>query len=162
VLSGGRRLRGEGDHGGPGRRGSRAQADPRLLLKGLRALVVDDDPIMRLIVRKALGRFGCEVETVMNGEDALEALRSSLFSVVVLDLDLPGIDGFAVAEKIRDRTSSVLHHDVAIVALTSRTSAEDRRRCHEAGMDSFLAKPVRVRELVRRIAEVSGRGGKGG
>jgi CheY-like chemotaxis protein len=125
------------------------------MLSGIRVLLVVDDSIVRMVVQRTLRRLGGEVETTSSGEGALETLRSSLYSIVLLDLDLPGIDGLTVAKEIRDRRSSVLHHEVAIVALTARSSDEDRRRAAAAGIDVFLTKPVRVREFLRTIRNLT-------
>ncbi|RPJ46197.1 MAG: response regulator [Candidatus Latescibacterota bacterium] len=137
-----------------------APGHPHELLKGIRILVVDDDPVVRIMVRRTVARFGGEAETTPSGEEALEALTSSLFGIVLMDTDLPGIDGFEVARRIRNRGSSVLHHEVAIVALASRDSDEDRQRSLEAGFDAFLPKPVAVRELLKTIRKLTRPGGK--
>lgn len=137
-----------------------APGHPHELLKGIRILVVDDDPVVRIMVRRTVARFGGEAETISSGEEALETLTSSLFGIVLMDTDLPGIDGFEVARRIRNRRSSVLHHEVAIVALASRDSDEDRRRSQEAGFDAFLPKPVAVRELLKTIRKLTRPGGK--
>jgi CheY-like chemotaxis protein len=119
-------------------------------------LVVDDDPMIRMVVRRTLNGLGCVTDTLSNGEDAIRMLEMSPFDVVLLDLDLPGIGGLDVARVIRDPGSQVLDHALPIVALTMRTGDEDRRLCGEAGMNGFVPKPVRVKDLARAVRSQMG------
>jgi two-component system sensor histidine kinase/response regulator len=82
------------------------------------------------------------VELAEHGREALERLSSERFDLVLMDCQMPEMDGFEATLRIRDLASSVLDHDVPIVAMTANAFAEDRERCLAAGMNDFLAKPV--------------------
>ena len=106
----------------------------------LRILLVDDIAVNRLLSLKLLERLGYNADTAESGEEAVKAIQYSPYDVVFMDIEMPGLDGFAATEKIR-RLPPPLHQPW-IIAMTAHVSTEDRRRCREAGMDHFLAKPI--------------------
>lgn len=117
-----------------------------------RILVVEDDPqIARLVVR-GLRDHGYQVELRTNGEAIEETLRDYPTDCVVLDVMLPGDDGFTVLERVRRRS------DVPVIVLTARTQLDDRLKAFELGAQDFVAKPFFIEELLARIqARVGGR-----
>ncbi|MBM3320306.1 MAG: response regulator [Candidatus Eisenbacteria bacterium] len=120
-------------------------------LEGLRVLVVDDDPVVRMLVRQILKRVRSVVETASSGVDALDLLEREPFDLVVTDIEMPGIDGIALARFVRNPRSNVRSHDLPILALTALGGEEMRARCMDAGMNEFIVKPIRVRELLGAI-----------
>ncbi len=112
-------------------------------------LVVDDDPVVRDVLLRYLSRDGMSAEAVGDGVSALDAFAARRPDLVVLDLMLPKLDGFAVFERIRreDPTSAVL-------MLTARGSETDRVVGLESGADDYVAKPFSPRELVARVRAV--------
>jgi DNA-binding response OmpR family regulator len=123
---------------------------------GLRVLVVEDDPGIRLSLRIALEDEGYVVEEAGTGEDALTAMSASAPDVVLLDLLLPGIDGYEVCRRIR-RTS-----DVPIVMLSARSDSLDIVSGLEAGADDYVTKPYVVQELSARLRALRRRSRRGG
>ncbi len=113
--------------------------------QGKRVLVVDDEPNVRETVAINLRREGLEVEFASDGLEAIEKARSSKPDVVVLDIMLPGIDGFQVCRTIREEST------VPILLLSARGEEIDRVVGLELGADDFLAKPFAMRELVARV-----------
>ncbi|RZJ17454.1 MAG: response regulator [Brevundimonas sp.] len=109
---------------------------------GVRALLVEDNPVGALLAKSLLRREGCVVETAASGEEALEALKRARYDIVFMDMRMPGMDGPSTARAIRDRGD-----DTPIVALTANAFAEDRKTCIEAGMDDHLAKPLELEVL---------------
>lgn len=109
-------------------------------------LVVEDDPIIRQTVDYALRRAGFETRTSADGHEALEMARSSAPDLILLDLMLPGIDGFTFAEEIR-RTDS----EVAIIMVTALDQERDKVRGLDAGADDYMTKPFSVGELLARV-----------
>lgn len=113
-----------------------------------RILVVDDDPKTAASIRLYLEREGYEAIVAHGGRRALELARSELPDLLVLDLMLPEVDGYAICRALRAESS------VPIVMLTARTTEEDKLRGLDLGADDYIAKPFSPRELVARIRAV--------
>ena len=109
---------------------------------GLVVLVVEDNPVNRKVAGRLLERRGHVVRYAENGAEALERLREEPVDLVLMDIQMPEMDGLEATRRIRaGEVGEELAH-VPIVALTAHVSEDDRRRCQEAGMDAFLTKPV--------------------
>ncbi|MEO8810207.1 MAG: ATP-binding protein [Rhodanobacter sp.] len=115
-----------------------------------RLLLVEDDTIVAAVIRGLLEREGHNLVHVVNGLAALAELSHADFDAVLLDLDLPGVDGFQIARLIRQRESAGEH--LPIIAVTARSGGRDEERAREAGMDGFLRKPVSGEQLVAALA----------
>jgi len=118
----------------------------------VRVLVVDDNSIAQTVASHALRRRDYEVQCAGDGLEALEAASRRVFDVILLDLQMPGLDGFQTAERLRKMPPYIR---TPIVAVTANCSDEDRERCRNAGMQGFLAKPVSIKELVRMVEQYS-------
>jgi CheY-like chemotaxis protein len=117
-----------------------------------RLLLVEDDTIIAAVISGLLQQQGHSVFHVANGLAALAELAHASFDAVLLDLDLPGVDGFQIARLIRQR-----EHDgqrLPIVAVTARSGSEDEARAQAAGMDGFLRKPLSGEQLAEALAKV--------
>ncbi len=112
----------------------------------LRMLVVDDEPAIRRFLRTSLAAQGHQVIEVEDGEPALEAMRRSPADVVILDLGLPGLDGFEVIRRLREKGSTV-----PIIVLSSRTDERGKVEALDLGADDYLTKPFGVDELHARV-----------
>jgi signal transduction histidine kinase/ActR/RegA family two-component response regulator len=125
-----------------------------LVSRRLRVLVADDNPVNRTITRHLLERRGHVATFATNGLEALDLLQTARFDLVLMDLQMPAVDGLEATASIRDceRTTGVPR--VAIVALTAHAMPQDRQRCLDAGMDGFLSKPLRAGELFAEIDRV--------
>lgn len=117
-----------------------------------RILVVDDEPELRHMIGRYLRAEGFDVDEAAEGTTALSLLRASTVDLVLLDVGLPGIDGFEVLRTIRSRS------DVAVIMLTARTEEVDRIVGLTVGADDYVTKPFSPRELVARIRAVLRRG----
>jgi CheY-like chemotaxis protein len=115
-----------------------------------RVLLVEDDVIVAAVIRGLLQAQGHAVCHVINGLAALAELAHSTFDVVLLDLDLPGVDGFQIARLIRQRESAGRHQP--IVAVTARSGRDDEAQARAAGMDGFLRKPLTGEQLAEALA----------
>jgi len=113
-----------------------------------RILVVDDNSIAQTIASHALRRQSFEVECASDGKLALEAASRSRFDVILMDLQMPGWDGFQTVEQIRQLPG---YRETPIIAVTANCSDEYRARSVRCGMQDFLAKPVRTRDLVQAV-----------
>ena len=110
-----------------------------------RILVVDDDPQIRRVMRTTLTGEGYEVEDARTGEEALEKLRAARYDLMLLDMNMPSLDGLETCR--RARTSS----DMAMIMLTVRNTEQDKVQALDAGADDFITKPFSTPELLARI-----------
>lgn len=117
----------------------------------LQVLLVEDDAIVAAVIRGLLERAGHVVHYVGNGLAALAELASAPCDVILLDLDLPGIDGFQIARLIRQREET--GQRVPIIAITARSGGDEENRAQAAGMDGFLRKPLTGEQLLDAINE---------
>lgn len=118
-----------------------------------RVLVVEDEADLAAGIRENLVAEGCDVETCGDGLEALKILRQEGFELVVLDVLLPGMDGFSVCRALREEG-----REVPVLFLTARGDPEDRIRGLEEGGDDYLAKPFQLRELLLRVSAILRRG----
>jgi PAS domain S-box-containing protein len=119
--------------------------------QGLKVLVVEDNDVNRMVVTRMLGQLGCLVDAARSGEEALERLARDIPDIILMDVQMPGIDGLETTRRIRKLPKG---NRVPIVALTANAFREDRDACFESGMDDFLAKPVRRNDLSRMLDTV--------
>lgn len=123
----------------------------------LRVLVVEDNRVQQLLLRRLLGvTWGQDVECVSTGEDALQRLESVSFDLVLLDIQLPGIDGFEVCRRIRASSSAAIAA-LPVYALTAFVMPEDQARCVAAGVDGFIPKPLNVEALQALLLKLTPR-----
>jgi CheY-like chemotaxis protein/anti-sigma regulatory factor (Ser/Thr protein kinase) len=121
---------------------------PELKKSRGRVLVVDDNSIAQTIASHALRRQAFEVECAGNGRLAVQAASREQFDVILMDLQMPGWDGFETTEEIRKLPG---YRETPIIAVTANCSDDYRARCVRCGMQDFLAKPVRTRDLVQAV-----------
>ncbi|MCX6878497.1 MAG: ATP-binding protein [Verrucomicrobia bacterium] len=126
------------------------EGEPARIAK-LRTLVAEDNPNNQKIIRLLLQRLGIAADIVANGREALEAARANRYDVIILDLQMPVMDGLEASRKIRDLD---LAQRPSIVALTANAFQEDRDAAIAAGMDDYLSKPItldRLREMLAKL-----------
>jgi CheY-like chemotaxis protein len=116
-----------------------------------RILLVDDHPPNRTIVLQQLRRLGYIADVAGDGREAVEAVRTTRYELVLMDCIMPEVDGFEATRQIRASEARSGGH-VPIVAMTANALEGDREACLRAGMDDYIAKPVRLAQL-RRFVE---------
>jgi len=115
-------------------------------------LVVEDCPINRFFLEKGLGSKGFTVASVRNGQEALEWLESNPASLVLMDVQMPVLDGLQATRRIREAGDDAQPDPrMPIIAVTACASEMERQRCLDAGMDEVLAKPIVLAELCELI-----------
>lgn len=117
-------------------------------------LVAEDNHINQMFVRELLKHCGCTCDIANNGKEALTALENKQYDLVLMDCQMPEMDGFTASREIRCREAAgVLPGHLPIVALTANALKSDRDRCLEAGMDDYLSKPVQAAHLQTMFAK---------
>ncbi len=119
----------------------------------LRILLAEDHAVNRKVMTGLLGHLGYEADLAGNGLEVLEALERRSYDVILMDIQMPDMDGLEVTRRIRGQVAA--DRQPRIIALTARAMAGDRERCLEAGMDAYLTKPVRIAELQAALAAAS-------
>jgi two-component system sensor histidine kinase/response regulator len=116
-----------------------------------RILLAEDNPTNQLVAMRLLEKMGFVVVAVNDGQQALAALESMPFDLVMMDVQMPGMDGFEATRAIRSPQSGVRNHQVPVIAMTAHALKGDRERCLAAGMDDYVSKPIDPLELASAI-----------
>jgi two-component system sensor histidine kinase/response regulator len=123
----------------------------------LRVLVAEDNPINQEVAEGFLTEMGCRVEVVADGKQAVEAAVQRVFDAVLMDCQMPVMDGFEATRELRRREASGRGSRIPIIALTANASRQDREACRDAGMDDFLSKPFQRHELYAILSRLRDR-----
>jgi DNA-binding response OmpR family regulator len=113
-----------------------------------RVLIVDDDEMAREVMRTILQAEGCAVTTAESGSRALELLKAGAFDLVVLDINMPGVDGLEVLTRLKEGDATA---NSSVVMTSARNDLETVMRCVDLGADSYLLKPVDPALFVERV-----------
>ncbi len=117
----------------------------------LRILLAEDNIVNQQVALGILRKLGLSAEAVANGAEALQALETIPYDLVLMDVQMPEMDGMAAARRIRDPRSAVLDHDIPIIALTAHAMVDDREKCLDAGMNDYLCKPIDAQALAEKL-----------
>ena len=123
---------------------------PGLMADASMVLLVEDNVVNQKVLTAMLAGIGYRVEIAANGFDALEAMDRRHYSAVLMDCQMPDMDGYQTTEKIREREGADRHTHV--IAVTASAMAADQARCLDAGMDDYLAKPIRSQDLETKLS----------
>ena len=117
----------------------------------LKILVADDNLTNRQVAQGLLQRMGITAEAVASGMEALEQLRATAYDLVLMDVQMPELDGFATTRLVREIAPQELNHGIHVVAMTAHAMSGDRQRCLDAGMNDYVAKPISPRSMSAMI-----------
>ena len=127
-------------------------ADPVQVLPnghGKRILVAEDEYINKMLIRTLLKQAGYHVTVVNNGREAVEAWRGGIFDCILMDIQMPEMDGYEAVDRIRQAERGLAH--IPIIAMTAHALRSDRQKCLDAGMDDYVAKPIDGNAVLRLL-----------
>ena len=124
------------------------------LAEPLRILMAEDNPINQRVGKLILQRAGFHIDLVADGNEALEAHRSKPYDMILMDCQMPMMDGFEASRQIR----SLQQRQPVIIAVTANALVGERERCLKAGMDDYLSKPFQAEQLVAVVKKWSASG----
>ena len=113
----------------------------------MNVLVVEDMALNQLLIKIILTDFGCEVEVVENGKIALEKLRENKYDIILMDLQMPEMNGFEATKYIREEMKS----QIPIIALTADVTTVDTEKCISVGMNDYISKPIDEKLLYSKL-----------
>ncbi|HKJ86420.1 MAG TPA: response regulator [Spirochaetia bacterium] len=116
-------------------------------------LVVEDNQVNRMVARQMLKRGNVVAEEADGARRALEILRERRFDLVLMDVQMPGMDGLEATRAIRNGDAGDQNRGVPIVAITAYASSDDEQACYEAGMDAYLSKPLNMQKFLDTVTE---------
>ncbi len=126
-----------------------AVAPRRAVLTG-RVLVAEDNPVNQRLVKAMLGRLGVDADSANNGAEAVAMLNERRYDAVLMDCQMPVMDGYQATTEIRRSQSAAMRH-VPIIALTANVMEGDQKKCLDAGMDDYLSKPYTLQDLEKTL-----------
>lgn len=135
--------------------GSQSKIEGSSLLKGVKILLAEDNVVNQKVMTRFLERWEVEMKVVNNGKEALDAIQECNFDVVLMDLQMPEMDGYEATEKIR-KLDDPYKRKVPIIALTAAALKEVREHVYAAGMNDFVTKPFNPADLEQKLAQIVG------
>jgi two-component system, sensor histidine kinase and response regulator len=117
----------------------------------IRILLAEDNLINQKLALRLLEKFGYRAEAVANGREAVKALETTSYDLVLMDVQMPEMDGFEATRTIRNPNSKVRNHEIPIIAMTAHAMKGDRTRCLKEGMDDYVSKPIQPQQFLDTI-----------
>ncbi|MBF0258745.1 MAG: response regulator [Desulfamplus sp.] len=117
---------------------------------GTKILLAEDYDVNQMLVKSILEKRGCHIDIVENGSEAVEAFLAQTYDMILMDCQMPFMDGYEATKLIREKEKSEVAHNrhIPIIALTANAFTEDREKCLESGMDDYLSKPFQIEEFL--------------
>jgi PAS domain S-box-containing protein len=141
------------EHGRKHERYESASAFFQASERSLRVLLAEDNPVNQTLAMRILEKLGHNVQVVNDGREALRRSQAEEFDLILMDVQMPEMDGLEATKAIRAAEASTGKH-MSIIAMTAHAMKGDREKCLSAGMDGYLSKPIRIDELKRTMSEV--------
>ncbi|MBF0339415.1 MAG: response regulator [Magnetococcales bacterium] len=120
-------------------------------LAGIPVLMVEDDPLNQLVILKMLKKIGCSPDLAANGREALEMIMAKEYALILMDVQMPEMDGLTAVRILRERERETGRTPLKVIAMTAFAMEEDRQSCLDVGMDDFLCKPIRNHDLAEML-----------
>jgi signal transduction histidine kinase/CheY-like chemotaxis protein len=129
------------------------QEDEEIVASGTKLLIAEDNKVNQMVVTSMLASLGFDIVVAANGREAVEAFKEQQFGLVIMDVSMPEMDGLEATRAIRAYERGTSFGRVPIIAATAHAMEEDKKRCREAGMDDYIAKPLRREALLTKIRQ---------
>lgn len=120
--------------------------------QGVRILLAEDNAVNQKLALRLLSKHGFDVAAVTTGQQALDALASDRYDLVLMDVQMPELDGLEATRRLRQREGTEGGH-VPVIAMTAHAMMGDRERCMAAGMDGYITKPIQIDTLLAAITD---------
>jgi signal transduction histidine kinase/CheY-like chemotaxis protein/HPt (histidine-containing phosphotransfer) domain-containing protein len=133
--------------------------DAAVALQPARILLAEDNITNQQVALHILGKIGMRADAVANGAEAIHSLETIPYDLVLMDVQMPEMDGMEAARRIRDPNSTVLNRDIPIIAMTANALRGNREQCLAAGMNDYVTKPISLQPLVAALGQWLGRDG---
>ena len=114
----------------------------------LRILLVEDHPFNQLITTKFLKKLGCQIDSARNGLEALQAIQTQTYDLILMDIQMPEMDGLTATKLIRQ---SPENSHLQIIAMTANAMPEERQACFDAGMNDYISKPIKMQDIINVV-----------
>ena len=145
-----------GKHTAAPQQGHTPPIEAPVSLRGVRVLLAEDNIVNQQVARRMLAKLDCRIDVAADGKEAVNLWEKLPYDLVLMDCQMPEMDGLCATEKIRDLEQEHARQRTPIVALTANALEEDRQACLSAGMDDYLTKPIRFESLASTVARWSG------
>ena len=117
-------------------------------------LLVEDNLLNQKVVTFNLRKYNYKVTAVTNGTDAIREIENNTFKLILMDLMLPGMNGYEITQEIRKiEKENKIENPVPIIAITANTLDNDRQKCFDVGMNEYLSKPFTAEQLIEKVRE---------
>ncbi|MGK0248834.1 MAG: CheY-like chemotaxis protein/HPt (histidine-containing phosphotransfer) domain-containing protein [Oleispira sp.] len=127
--------------------------DHQQVLFNARILVVEDNTTNQFVAQSLLTEFGIQADISANGEAAIKALQTVRYDLVFMDCKMPVMDGYNATKRIRNTHSSLLNHNIPIIAMSANVLPEDKEKCLRAGMNDFVPKPFKSNKFLQVLQQ---------
>jgi signal transduction histidine kinase/ActR/RegA family two-component response regulator len=124
---------------------------PTVISKDVKVLIVDDDVVNRAVAKRVLEQMGCQTDEAVNGKTAIRKFNNNKFQLIIMDLQMPKMDGFEASRKIRKLEDEQELDPTPILALSASVLGEVEDQCYQAGMDDYIGKPFKKDVLISKI-----------
>ena len=116
-------------------------------LSSFRILLAEDNPVNQKLALRVLKHLGYEADIVGNGQEAVKAITNKSYDLILMDIQMPEMDGLEATKYIRKQELELQTPPIAIVAMTANATDDDQNICHDAGMSDYLSKPIQIDKL---------------
>jgi len=116
-------------------------------LSGFKILLAEDNLVNQKVAKRVLTHLGYEVDIVSNGKEAIKAIADKSYDLILMDIQMPEMDGLETTKYIRKQESELQLPPIAIVAMTANVTDDDQNICRDAGMNDYISKPIQIEKL---------------